>query len=72
MVLQLRLWAGDGSIAALWELERALDALMPHKRVERALNALNALMRHERAETKSREPKSRECKPRESNSNQPH
>ena len=26
VVLQLRLWAGDGSIAALWELERALDA----------------------------------------------
>ena len=26
VALQLRLWAGDGSIAALWELERALDA----------------------------------------------
>ena len=28
VLLQLRLWAGDGSLAAVWELERALGQQM--------------------------------------------
>lgn len=39
MVLQLRLWAGDGSIAALWELERALDAQRAENAVLEKRNA---------------------------------
>ena len=39
MVLQLRLWAGDGSIAALWELERALDAQRAENAVLETRNA---------------------------------
>jgi cell division protein FtsB len=26
MVLQVRLWAGEGSLASMWELQRSIDA----------------------------------------------
>ena len=40
MVLQVRLWAGAGSLASMWELQRSIDA-------RRAQNAL-LLERNER------------------------
>ena len=38
MMLQLRLWAGEGSLASMWELERSIDARQQQNALLQARN----------------------------------
>lgn len=38
MMLQLRLWAGEGSLASMWELERSIEARQQQNALLQARN----------------------------------
>ena len=38
MVLQVRLWAGEGSLASMWELQRSIDARQAQNALLQARN----------------------------------